>query len=190
MKLKVCLALAVSAILCASIVAGEKLKSGPEVGAGIAAFNVVKCSGAPNDNVSVGDELCYRCKYGQNAQVMVFARKSSKAVAALAQGLDSAIEKADGKNLKAFVNLLGEDRDELESAAKELGEGSKLASVPVVVPVEFENGPADYGISPEAEVTVVIAKKGKVAATHALAAGELNEESAQAILSDVQKVIE
>ena len=34
--------------------------------------------------------------------------------------------------------------------------------VPLVVPVEFENGPADYGINPAAEVTVIVAKGGKV----------------------------
>ena len=92
MKLKVCLALVASAALCASIVAADKVKSGLEVGAGIGAFNVVKCSGAVDDGVKVGSELCYRCKYGQNAQVMVFARKSDKAVAPrLVAGTNTAI---------------------------------------------------------------------------------------------------
>lgn len=190
MKLKTLLALAVSAALCASLVAADKVKSGLEPGTGIPAFDVVKCAGAPDDGVKVGEQLCYRCKNGANPQVMVFARTPDKSLAALATGLDSIVAKNSSKNLRSFVNLLGSDRDELESTAKKFGESNKLTAVPVVVPVEFENGPGNYGISADADVTVLIANKSKVVANHALAAGELNEAAIKAIMADVQKLVE
>ncbi|HEV3341416.1 MAG TPA: hypothetical protein VG125_13690 [Pirellulales bacterium] len=46
-------------LLAAALAAGA-LKSGPQVGDSVEAFQVVKCAGAENDGVSVGRELCYR----------------------------------------------------------------------------------------------------------------------------------
>jgi hypothetical protein len=43
--------------------------------------------------------------------------------------------------------------------------------VPVVVPVEFENGPDNYGINPKAEVTVLVAKDSKVVSNYAFDKG-------------------
>ena len=45
---------------------------------------------------------------------------------------------------------------------------------PVVVPVENENGPANYGLNPDAEVTVLIAKGGKVISSTGYAAGKFD----------------
>ncbi|HQU46869.1 MAG TPA: hypothetical protein VNH11_25160 [Pirellulales bacterium] len=46
-------------LLAAALAAGA-LKSGPQVGDFVEAFQVVKCAGAENDGVPVGRELCYR----------------------------------------------------------------------------------------------------------------------------------
>jgi hypothetical protein len=46
-------------MLAAALAAGS-LKSGPQVGDSVEAFNVVKCAGAQDDGVRVGRELCYR----------------------------------------------------------------------------------------------------------------------------------
>jgi hypothetical protein len=43
-----------------AIAAEEGLKSGLQVGDAVGPFNVVKCAGAADDGVKVGDELCYR----------------------------------------------------------------------------------------------------------------------------------
>jgi hypothetical protein len=51
-----------------------------------------------------------------------------------------------------------------------------------VVPEDSANGPADYKIAPDADLTVVCFKGGKVQANHALAKGQLSEEKIDAIV--------
>lgn len=46
-------------LLAAALAAGT-LKSGPQVGDSVEAFQVVKCAGAEDDGVRMGQELCYR----------------------------------------------------------------------------------------------------------------------------------
>ncbi|HET6880102.1 MAG TPA: hypothetical protein VFI31_08100 [Pirellulales bacterium] len=46
-------------MLAATLAAGT-LKSGPQVGDAVDAFDVVKCAGADNDGVRIGRQLCYR----------------------------------------------------------------------------------------------------------------------------------
>ena len=189
MKSLISLSVALALAAGASLAIAAEIKSGLEPGAVIGAFDVLKCAGATDDGVKVGAQLCYRCKYGTRPMVMVFARTPGEPVAKLAQELDSAVAKNSDKQLKAFVNLLGSDREQMEAAAKELGTKNKLANVPVVVPVEFENGPDNYGINPKADVTVIVAKGGKVTANHAFAKGELNEKSIEKILAEVPKLV-
>jgi len=182
--------LAVALVACAALVTAAELESGLKPGKAVGAFDVLKCSGAPDDGVAVGDQLCYRCKYGAQPMVMVFARTCDDQLAGFAKKLDDEVSEHTDKNLKAFVSLIGEDSEALQASAKELGESNKLANVPVVVPVESENGPSDYGINPEADVTVMIVNEGKVVASHALAKGELNDESIEKLLGDVNKLVE
>ena len=85
--LSVCLTVA----LLASVAVAVELKSGLEPGKLIGPFDVVKCAG-PDDKVKVGDELCYRCKYGARPMVMVFSRTTDAKVAALVKKLDGAVE--------------------------------------------------------------------------------------------------
>ncbi|HVX14456.1 MAG TPA: hypothetical protein VHC22_24935 [Pirellulales bacterium] len=173
-----------------SFAVAAELKSGKQPGDAIGPFDVVKCAGSEDDDVKLGAELCYRCKYGNRPMVMVFARKSDASVSGLVKKLDGAVEKNSDEKLAAFVNLVGEDKDALETNAKELGKKAKAPNVPIVVPVEYENGPADYGINPAAEVTVILAVKGKVVANHAYGPGQLNEKAVDKILSDVPKILQ
>ena len=187
--LSFCMAVA----LVASVAVAAELKSGLEPGKGIGAFDVVKCAG-PDDSVELGDTLCYRCKYSARPMVMIFTRGTDKKVAALVKELDGAIatsaaeEKDSKKQLAAFVSLLGTDRESLEAQAKEFGASTKAENVPVVVPVEFENGPENYGINPDAAVTVIVAKDSKVTASHAFAEGDLDAKAIAAVLADVAKL--
>ena len=72
-------------------------------------------------------------------------------------------------------------------AAKAIGEKTKAKTIPFVVPNEFKNGPEDYGLNPKAEVTVIIAKGGKVVANHAYAKGKVNKKAVASILKDVSE---
>jgi hypothetical protein len=188
MKWTSCLALAALA-LGASVAAAGDVKSGLEAGTKTGAFIVTKCAGADADGIKVGAELCYRCKYGARPQVMVFARKTDGAVAELAKQLNSAVADNEQKQLTAFINVLGTDKAAAEKSAKTLADTAKTDKVPVVVPVENENGPANYGINPDAEVTVIVANKGVVVASQGFAAGKFNTAAVASVLDDVKSTL-
>lgn len=173
-----------------SFAIAAELKSGVQPGDNIGAFDVVKCAGSEDDGVSLGDKLCYRCKYGNRPMVMIFSRKSDESLAGLVKKLDGAVAKNSDEKLAAFVNLLGDNEEALEAHAKEFGKKVEAPRVPVVVPVEYENGPADYGINPKAEVTVIMAVKGQVVANHAYGPGQLSKKAVDAILADVPKLLQ
>lgn len=121
---------------------------------------------------------------------MIFARKSDAALASLVKQIDTLVaEHADDK-LQAFVNLIGEDRDALEADAKKFAAEHKIANIPVVVPVEFENGPDNFGINPKAEVTVMLYRGLKVKANHAFGPGQLKSKNVSDVLADVPKLLE
>jgi len=51
------------------------------------------------------------------------------------------------------------------------------------------DGPKDYKLSKEADVTVVVYDRYKVEANHAFRKGELNDRAVETILADVSKVV-
>ncbi|MBA4016659.1 MAG: hypothetical protein C0483_05675 [Pirellula sp.] len=187
-KLFACLAIV--AMSCVAVSA-EELKSGLAAGEVIGAFQVVKVAGAEGDGLAEkGDQLCYRCKYGPRPQVMVFTRKTDGQVASLTKELNTAVGANSDKKLAAFVNVLGADKDAAEKGAKDLAAHSDVKNVPVVVPVESENGPANYGLNPDAEVTVIIANKTKVVASMGFAAGKLDDAAIASVIKQVKSAIE
>jgi hypothetical protein len=182
------LSLLVAVSFAGAAVAEEKLKSGPQVGDKIEAFNVTKCAGAEDDGVEVGKNLCYRCRNSSKPQVIVFTRSTDPKVAELLRKLDTAIIEHEGEQLRSFVNLLGEDQEQLSETARKFAAASKTSHIPFVVPNEFENGPDNYGINPKAAVTIVMASDLGVKANHAVA--DVKELDVEAVLKDIEKIIE
>lgn len=178
---------AVAALLFAAsvavAVAADKFKSGPQPGDLIGPFNVVKCNGTTEDGVKIGDELCYYCKYGRKPVVMVFTRDADKTTADLVEKLNELTQK--NPKLKAFVNVLAEERGSAEKMAKKLGSSK---SVPVVVPNEHTNGPEDYGLNPKAKVTVLLYNNAKIKANFASDRG-LTPEMVNAITGEVPSLL-
>ncbi len=175
---------AVAVSFGSAFASADEVKSGLAAGEKIPAFIVTKVGGASADGVDVGKDLCYRCKYGARPQVMVFTRKSSDAIAQLTKALNDAVAKNEDKQLSAFVNVMNADKAAAEKAAQTLAAHSD--KVPVVVPVENENGPANYGINPDAEVTVLIANKSTVVASHGFAAGKFDADAVSAVVKEIE----
>ena len=184
------LALSVSFVMTvlASTATAEALKSGPQAGESVGAFTVVKVTGNANDGVKDGEKLCYRCKMGNKPVVAVFARSSDTEIATLMKKLDSVSEKSGDKNFVAYVNLLGNDADVLKKSAKTLVKKSGTKNIAVVVPKDHVTGPSNYKLNPKADVTVLIYKKGTVAANHAVS-GKLSSERIAQIVSDTGKIL-
>jgi hypothetical protein len=188
MKNCVALLAALAVSFGATMVSAEELKSGLAAGEKIPAFYVTKIAGAPEDGVKEGAELCYRCKNGARPQVMVFTKSTGEAVASLSKQLNEAISKNADAQLTGFVNVMNADKAAAEKGAKDLAKAG-VDKLPVVVPVENENGPANYGINPDAEVTVLIANKSTVVASHGYAAGKFDAAAVKAIIAEVEAAI-
>ncbi|MEO8271180.1 MAG: hypothetical protein ABI557_15770, partial [Aureliella sp.] len=156
-------------------------------GKDIAPFYVTKTAGAEEDGVACGKNLCYRCKNGSRPQVMVFTRSSDDKVVALVKKLDEQLTAHEDAQLRAFVNMLGDSKDAAADSVKKLAVATKAKNVPFVVPNEFENGPEDYGISPKADITIIIANDDKVVSNYSVAsAKDLDVDS---VIKDVKKML-
>ena len=164
------------------------LKSGPQMGDSIGAFYVTKLAGAEDDGVKEGKNLCYRCRNGLKPQVMVFTRSTDPKVVELVTKLDEAISQDESAKLRAFVNVMGDDKDDVMESAKKFAAKSQAKNIPFVIPNEFENGPDDYGLNAKAEVTVVMAVDKGVKVNHAFASAK--DVNVEGIIADLAKIVE
>ncbi|MGC4001795.1 MAG: hypothetical protein QM811_01015 [Pirellulales bacterium] len=182
-------AAALAMALCVGTTSAAELKSGPQKGEEVGAYEVVKCAGNANDGVDTGKQLCYRCKLGNRPVVMVFARKPDAKLAGLVKELDKVVAANAEKKLASFVNLIGTDAASGKAAAEKLVADSKAENIAVVIPADQPNGPAAYNIAPEADVTVLIYVKGEVKANHAVAAGGLTDDVVKKIVADTSTIL-
>lgn len=186
--LKTFLATVAVALFVSGAQAAE-LKSGPQAGEEVGAFEVVKVAGNAEDGVKEGDKLCYRCKLGSRPVVMIFARKPDANLAKLVGQLDKVVADNGEKKMASFVNLIGTDAEHGKAAAAKLVKDSKASNIAVVVPADQPNGPAEYKISADADVTVLIYKEGVVKANHALPAGGLTDAVVKKIVADTNAIL-
>jgi hypothetical protein len=182
--------LATALVLSMAVSASAELTSGPAVGDSVGAFTVTKVAGNPADGVADGKSLCYRCKMGARPVVMVFARSADEKLAKLLKKIEEEIEEHQDAKLTSFVNMLGTDVDSLKKDTAEFVKVNGIERIAFVVPDEPKNGPDDYKISPDADLTVVCFKDGKVVANHALAKGQLSEPKIDAIVKAACKMVE
>jgi hypothetical protein len=182
--------LPLAVLVMAATSRAEELRSGPQPGEMLGAYEVTKVAGAPDDGVPEGQQLCYRCKMGNRPVVMIFSRKPDRALARLVKRLDSVVDqnKTD-HNMASFVSLLGDKPDQLANASKKIVDETKAKNVAFVVPKDQPNGPEAYKINPQVETTVLIYVKGKVRANHAIPAGGLTDETADQIVADTAKIL-
>jgi hypothetical protein len=176
---------AIGTIVAATVMTGTasaEVTSGYQVGESVGAMTVTKVTGNPLDGVADGKTLCYRCKMGSRPVVMVFARTADEKLGKLLKKLDEEIEEHASAKLTGFVNMLGTDAESLKKDAAEFVKLQGLERIAFVVPEDSANGPADYKIAPDADLTVVCFKGGKVTSNHALAKGQLSDEKIDAIV--------
>ena len=186
--------MAMAAIVAAAMVLGgtasAEVTSGYQVGDRVGAMTVTKVAGNPLDGIPAGTELCYRCRMGNRPVVMVFARTADANLAKLLKKIEEEIEEHQDAKLTSFVNMLGTDAESLKKDTAEFVKVNGIERIAFVVPDEPKNGPEDYKISPDADLTVVCFKDGKVVANHALAKGQLSEPKIDAIVKAACKMVE
>jgi hypothetical protein len=180
--------LVVSFLFCGSAaVAGEGLKSGPQVGRYLPAgpFNPLNVTNAEMPRYA-GTKIDYTEQHGRNPVVLIFARKVSNPLTTLARKLEAQVASNRSAKLRAVVVVLSDEEGlekKLEALAKE--EGIRNVSLAVMEP----GGPKHYQLSPAADVTVVLYRNSKVEANHAFRKGKFDEQAVGAILRDVPRIV-
>ena len=117
--------------------------------------------------------------------VCVFARKTTEPLASLVKQIDEKIG-ANGK-LKGFVVILPGKGDKPAGGLTQLATQAGIKHVPLTIG-EGPDGPPDYEIAKDADVTVLMWNGHKVKATRAFK-GELTDEDVRTVMGDIPKVL-
>ena len=174
----------------AACVARAEVTSGPQVGDSVGAFIVTKVTGNPDDGVDDGKSLSYRSKMGQRPVVMVFARSAAEKLAKLLKKIEEEVEEHQSEKLTSFVNMIGTDADAMKKASADFVAKHGIKRIAFVVPEDAPNGPPEFKIAPDADVTVVCYKGGTVKANHAFAKGGLTDEKIKAVVEASCNLVE
>ena len=175
----------VAVLALAGFVVGDDsgVKSGIQVGGQVPAFYVKDITGP-----SQGKSLCYRCRYGKNPCVAVFARSMNDTTAKLIAEVDQIVGAKKDENLKGFVVFIAEDTDALEPKVAKLATEKKISATPLTV-FKGVDGPDGYDIAKGADVTVLMWVGGEVKANLSFAPGKLEEKAITHLTEDVKKIL-
>jgi predicted transcriptional regulator len=117
--------------------------------------------------------------------VCVFARKTSEPLASLVKQIDKQI--GENASLKSFVVIMTKDGAKTADALKKLARDGGVKNVPLTMIGEID-GPPDYEVSKDADVTVLMWKESQVKFSHGYK-GELTDKDVQTIVSDIPKLL-
>jgi hypothetical protein len=117
--------------------------------------------------------------------VCVFARKTSEPLASLVKQVDEKI--GENRNLKSFVVIMTKDGEHTGEALKKLAKEGGVKHVPLTM-IGEKDGPPDYEIAADADVTVLMWKQHRVKVNQAYK-GELTDKDVETIVAGIPKVL-
>jgi hypothetical protein len=165
-----------------SAASAADVKSGPQVGEELPGpLHPLNCTGD-----HAGEKYCLYCENGDNPVVMIFARQATPEVTKLIKKVDRATVENKDRSMGSFVVFLN-DSEGLEKELKELAKKEKIQRC--VLAIDDPEGPMNYNIAPQAEVTVVLYTKRIVKANHTFEKGQLNDKRIDAIVADLSKIL-
>jgi hypothetical protein len=169
-------------LIVGGVVAGDKLKSGPQAGEKLAGpFHPLNVTGE-----KAGEKNCLYCSNGSNPVAMVFARNVSPTLTKLIKKIDGCTAKNSECKMGSFVVFLS-DSEGLEKQLKAIAE--KQGITKTVLSIDNPAGPKGYKVSKEADVTVVLYTDRTCKANFAFKTGELKEKDIDAIITSVKKIL-
>ena len=117
--------------------------------------------------------------------VCVFARKTSEPLASLVKQIDEKI--GENGKLKSFVVIVPKTGDKPTDAVKKLAKDAGIKHVPLTIG-ESTDGPPDYELAKDADITVLMWTGHQVKVNHAYK-GELTDKDVRAIVADIPKLL-
>ncbi len=167
----------------APVALAADIKSGPQVGERVPGpFHPLNVNGE-----YAGKKACLYCNAGDSPVVAVFARNADDPAL---QKLIAALEVETEKNAKAELNsfvVYCSDDEKLQAKLKDFAEKAKLKRV--VLSIESSEGPEKYGISRDADVTVLLYKERVVIANHTFGKGKMTENDVAKVVADIAKIV-
>ena len=115
---------------------------------------------------------------------MIFAREINDPLTSLVKKVDEANAK-QGSKMGSFVVVLDK---EVKDKLKQLAEKQSLKHI--ILTMDDKKGPEEYKIAPEADVTVILYVKKKVAVNQAFRKGELKDQEIETILAKLPTILE
>lgn len=184
--MKKCLA-ACAAVVFASVglaMAGE-IQSGLEKGTSVAPFYVKDVTGPAKE----GDELCYRCRYGNQPVVSVFAKEMTEEVAQLSKQLDDVVAKNRDQKMAGFVVVMSDTPEKAAPALTAAAEKHKIQQMPLTT-FKGTAGPESYKLNTKADVTVMMWVDGKVKVSQGYAKSDLNKDLIAKLVKETKTILD
>ena len=117
--------------------------------------------------------------------VCVFARKTSEPLASLVKQIDEKI--GENGELKGFVVIMHRKGENPTEDLKKFADKAGIKHVPLTIG-ESPDGPPDYEIARNSDVTVLMWNGHKVKVNRAFK-GELTEKDVRTIVADIPKLL-
>ncbi len=166
-----------------AVAAAADLKSGLQPGDFPPAFIVKDVTGP-----SMGEELCYRCKFQSRPVVSIFAHEVDENLAQLLKDIDKQVADNADKQMRAFFVLLTDNPKDAEARLAELAQKNDIKNIPLTI-YEGSEGPKNYKLSADADVTVLMWVQSDVKVSHAFAKGKLDKDSIAKVVGDSNKIL-
>ncbi len=172
-------------IASAGLVMASEIQSGLEKGKSVPPFVVKDITGPAKD----GDELCYRCRYGNQPVISVFTKEMSEEVAQLSKELDNVVAKNRDQKMAGFVVLMSDEPEKAESSLTAAAAKHKISQMPMTT-FSGMKGPDGYKINSKADVTVMMWVEGKIKVSQGLSKADINKESIAKLVSETKMILE
>jgi hypothetical protein len=180
--------LVILSLLLASAATAADLRSGPQVGERALPFTSNQVTGDHR-----GQQYCYICEMGDRPAVLVFARHADEPTGRLLRDLRERMHEFREKKLFAWMVFLGGEGTDSQTAQE--GQAYELARKNGALAVAVSAlgdpaGPPGYRIAPDADVTVIAFRSGKVLYNRAYRAKEWNSRAAESALKELSRLLE
>jgi hypothetical protein len=117
---------------------------------------------------------------------MIFAREVSDSLTSLVKKIDAETAKNKSAKMGSFVVFLSDD-EKLGDTLKALAAKEGIKNC--ILSIDNPAGPEGYEVAKNADVTVVLYNKQRVAANYAFKKGQLNAKGIDAVIKDLPKIL-
>jgi hypothetical protein len=167
--------------------AADGPRSGPQVGARPLPFTSNMVTGPYR-----GRQYCYVCELKDEPAVLVFARNPDESTGRLLRTVRDAVRAHEKSKLFGWMVFLAPDvasEHALETQAYDFARKNGATGLPVSV-LGDPHGPPGYLVAPEAEVTVIVFRSGKVLYNRAYRKKEWSAKAAASALKELPKLLQ